>query len=56
MTYLPSNWHRLSFADLAFSFVGFSQPKPANQQCFSLKKISTNQSKPAPTPTSEQTH
>ena len=38
----------------ACSFIGFSQPKPASQQYFSLKKTSTNQPKPASAPTSEQ--
>ena len=37
----------------ACSLVGFSQPKPASQQYFPLKKTSTSQPNPAPTPTSE---
>jgi len=38
----------------ARSLVGFSQSKPASQQCFSLKKTSTSQPKSASAPTSEQ--
>jgi len=42
------------FHQSACSLAGFSQPKPANQQCFPLKKNQHSQFKPAPTPTSEQ--
>ena len=50
LLYEITQYYKLS----ASSLVGFSQPKLVSQQCFSLKKTSTNQPKPAPAPTSKQ--
>ena len=46
--------HRLKQRQTACSLVDFSQPKPASQQYFSLKKTNTSQLKPVWKPTNEQ--